>query len=176
MKKIIIGVCVVMIAMCSIKQFREETIRKIMAITESTLNTIIGFEGKRNRAYKDTRGLWTTGVGHLIKPDEQHLINVVLTDDEVHTLLRHDLSWCDEAITSSVRVPLNQNQYDALYSLCFNIGANGFKNSSVVKKLNNKDYAGAADAFLLWCKPSVLLPRRQKERALFLNPVQGENT
>ena len=175
MKKIIVVVCLFVLAMCTIKQFREETLRKIMAITESTLDTIIGFEGKRNKAYKDTRGLWTIGVGHLIKPDEQHLIETVLTDDEVHTLLKHDLSWCDEAIGSSVRVPLNQNQYDALYSLCFNIGANGFKNSSVVKKLNAGDYAGAADAFLLWNKPAVLEPRRKKERALFLTPIEGEN-
>jgi len=147
-----------------------------MAITESTLNTIIGFEGKRNKAYQDTKGLWTIGVGHLIKSDEQHLINTVLTDEQVHEILKHDLNWCDEAVTTSVRVPLNQNQYDALYSLCFNIGASAFKGSTVVKKLNAGDYAGAADAILMWNKPAVLAPRRQKERTLFLTAVQGENT
>ena len=142
-----------------------------MAITESTINTIIRFEGKRNKAYQDTKGLWTIGVGHLIKPDEQHLINTVLTDDQVHDLLRHDLSWCDEAITSSVRVPLNQNQYDALYSLCFNIGASAFKNSTIVKKLNAGDYNGAADAILMWNRPAVLIPRRKSEKALFLKNI-----
>ena len=168
MKKIIVVVCLFVLAMCTIKQFREETLRKIMAITESTLDTIIGFEGKKNKAYKDTRGLWTIGVGHLIKPDEQHLIETVLTDDEVHTLLKHDLSWCDEAIGSSVRVPLNQNQYDALYSLCFNIGGTNFAKSTVVKKINENDMQGAADAILNWNKPEVLVNRRKRERALFL--------
>jgi lysozyme len=176
LKKTIFAVCLFVFFACFFKPFREETIRKFMAITESTLSTIIGFEGKRNKAYRDTQGLWTIGVGHLIKPDEQHLINTVLTDEQVHTLLKHDLGWCDEAISTSVKVPLNQNQYDALYSLCFNIGAGGFKNSSVVKRLNVGDYAGAADAILMWNKPPVLIPRRQKEKALFLKPVEGENT
>ena len=176
MKKIIIVTCLIIFGACFVKPFREETIRQIMAITETTLSTIIKFEGKRNKAYKDTQGLWTIGVGHLIKPDEQHLINTVLTDEQVNALLKHDLGWCDAAITSSVKVPLNQNQYDALYSLCFNIGANGFKNSSVVKRLNAGDYAGAAEAFLMWNKPAVLIPRRQKEKMLFLTPVKGENT
>ena len=144
---------------------------KIMAITESTLKTIINFEGKRNKAYQDTRGLWTIGVGHLIKPDEQHLIKTVLTDEEVNNLLRHDLTWCDEAVTSSVKVPLNQNQYDALYSLCFNIGANGFKNSTVVRVLNLGDYKSEAEHFMDWVRPSVLIPRRQKEKALFLTDI-----
>lgn len=176
MKKIIIAAILIVFTACFNKEFRNETIEKIMAITESTLNTIIRFEGKRNKAYQDTKGLWTIGVGHLIKPDEQHLINTVLTDEEVQNLLRHDLSWCDEAVTSSVKVPLNQNQYDALYSLCFNIGASAFKNSTVVKKLNQNDYAGAADAILMWNKPAVLIPRRESEKKLFLTPIKGENT
>jgi len=144
---------------------------KIMAITESTLKTIINFEGKRNKAYQDTRGLWTTGVGHLIKPDEQHLVQTVLTDDQVNDLLRHDLKWCEDAVATSVKVPLNQNQYDALYSLCFNIGANGFKSSTIVRLLNQGDYKSAAEHFMDWVRPSVLIPRRQKEKALFLTDI-----
>jgi lysozyme len=144
---------------------------KIMAIAESTLNLIVNFEGKRNKAYKDSRGLWTIGVGHLIKPDEPHLITAELTDKEVHELLRHDLSWCDEAVTSSVRVPLTQNQYDALYSLCFNIGPNGFKTSTIVRLLNQGNYKGAAEHFMDWVHPSELVGRRKKEKALFLTDI-----
>jgi lysozyme len=176
MKKLILIVVLAVLLCPLFTNYKDKEISAIMAITESTLNTIIGFEGKRNKAYQDTRGLWTIGVGHLIKSDEQHLINTVLTDEQVHTLLKRDLSWCDEAITSSVRVPLNQNQYDALYSLCFNIGASAFKASSVVKKLNEKDYEGAANAFLLWNKPAILLSRRESEKKLFLTPIKGENT
>jgi len=140
----------------------------IMAIAKSTLDFITKEEGARNKAYKDSKGLWTIGVGHLIKADEQHLITATLTDDQVEELLRSDLKWCSEAVESSVKVPLTQPQFDALYSLCFNIGGTAFKNSTVVKKINANDMQGAADAILMWNKPAVLENRRKRERALFL--------
>ena len=143
----------------------------IVAITKSTFNFITHFEGKKNTAYRDSKGLWTIGVGHLIKPDEQYLLHATLTDEQVEELFKSDLRWCDEAVSSSVRAPLNQNQSDALYSLCFNIGADHFKQSEVVQHINQLDYAKAADAFLNWSKPPVLRPRREKERTLFLTAI-----
>jgi lysozyme len=143
----------------------------IMAITESTLDYITEEEGYRNKAYKDVKGLWTIGVGHLIKDDEKHLINTTLTDEQVKDLLKSDLKWCSEAVESSVKVPLTQNQFDALYSLCFNIGEGAFKKSTVVRRLNTGDYKGAADAILMWNKPAVLEKRRKRERELFLSDI-----
>jgi lysozyme len=140
----------------------------IMAIAESTLNFITKEEGAKNKAYKDSKGLWTIGVGHLIRPGEEHLINATLTDQEVKDLLKSDLRWCSDAVESSVRVPLEQHQFDALYSLCFNIGGTAFKNSTVVRKINANDLKGAADAILMWNKPAVLEKRRKRERELFL--------
>jgi len=140
----------------------------ILAITRSTLSYIKHEEGVRNKAYKDTKGLWTIGVGHLIKSDEKHLIHATLTDEEVENLLISDLKWCSEAVEGSVKVPLNQSQFDALYSLCFNIGETNFKRSTVVKRLNLGDYQGAADAILMWNKPEVLVKRRKRERDMFL--------
>jgi len=140
----------------------------LMAIAESTLDFITKEEGSRNKAYKDSKGLPTIGVGHLIRPAEQHLLTATLSDDEVKELLRSDLKWCSEAVESSVKVSLTQNQFDALYSLCFNIGASAFKNSTVVRKINENDLKGAADAILMWNKPAVLQKRRERERALFL--------
>lgn len=143
----------------------------LMAIAESTLDYITKEEGKRNRAYKDTKGLWTIGVGHLIRPGEEHLITATLSDQEVKDLLKRDLEWCSEAVESSVRVPLAQAQFDALYSLCFNIGGTAFKNSTVVRRLNAGDMKGAADAILMWNKPAVLEKRRRRERELFLSAI-----
>jgi lysozyme len=143
----------------------------IMAITKSTLDYITEEEGSRNKAYKDTKGLWTIGVGHLIRPGEEHLITATLTDEEVKELLRSDLAWCSEAVEGSVKVPLAQAQFDALYSLCFNIGGTAFKNSTVVRKLNAGDMQGAADAILMWNKPAVLEKRRKRERDLFLSAI-----
>lgn len=145
--------------------------RDFMALTESTFHVIVGFEGKRNKAYKDTRGLWTIGVGHLIKPDEQHLINAVLTDAQVEELFKSDAQWCDEAIRTSVKVPITQNQYDALASLCYNIGANGFKTSRLVKALNTGNYKLAGEYFMDWVHPSVLVNRRKQEKTLFLQDI-----
>ena len=143
----------------------------IMAITKSTLSYITEEEGKRNKAYKDTKGLWTIGVGHLIRPGEEHLITATLSDEEVEELLRSDLKWCSEAVEGAVKVPLAQAQFDALYGLCFNIGGTAFKNSTVVRRLNAGDYKGAADAILMWNKPAVLEKRRKRERELFLSAI-----
>jgi lysozyme len=140
----------------------------LMAIAKSTLDFITKEEGSRNKAYQDSKGLWTIGVGHLIKEDEQYLLTATLTNDQVEDLLRKDLKWCSEAVETSVKVPLEQHQFDALYSLCFNIGGTNFAKSTVVKKINENDMQGAADAILNWNKPEVLINRRKRERALFL--------
>lgn len=143
----------------------------IMAITKSTFDFITHFEGKRNTAYKDSKGLWTVGVGHLIKPDEQWMIHTTLTDDQVEDLFKSDLRWCDEAVNESVIPNLSQASLNALYSLCFNIGADHFKQSEVVQHINKNEYQKAADAFLNWSKPAVLKSRREQERAMFLSGI-----
>ena len=102
---------------------------------------------------------------------EQWLLTATLTDQQVEDLFKSDLRWCDEAVTNSVRVPLNQHQYDALYSLCFNIGETNFKRSEVVLHLNNNNPQAAANAFMNWVTPAVLKPRRTKEKDLFLTPI-----
>ena len=150
----------------------ENLEEKIMAIAKSTLAFVTKEEGFKTKAYADSKGLMTIGVGHLIKPDEAHLKEATLSIDQVEELLQSDLKWCDEVVTQAIKVPLNQNQYDALYSLCFNIGATHFRESTVVKKINQGDLAGAADAILMWNKPPELEGRRKRERALFLGLEQ----
>ena len=140
----------------------------IMAIAQSTLEFITKEEGSRNKAYHDAKGLLTIGVGHLIRSDEAHLVNAVLTDEQIKDLLKSDLKRCSEAVEAAVKVPLQQHQFDALYSLCFNIGPTAFKNSTVVRRINEKDIKGAADAILRWNIPPALKKRRERERELFL--------
>ena len=143
----------------------------LLAIADSTLDYITKEEGFRNRAYRDSKGLLTIGVGHLIKPDEQHLVSATLTDEQVKELLKSDLKWCSAAVESSVRVPLNQSQFDALYSICFNLGTTNFKKSTFLKQINAGKLKEASDSFLMWNKPPELLPRRNRERALFLKDI-----
>jgi len=167
---LVIWLCTLILVLQDFK-FVRLVEQDIVAITESTFEFITGFEGKRHKAYKDSKGLWTIGVGHLIKPNEKWMLSATLTDQQVEDLFKDDLRWCGDALMSSVRVPLNQNQQDALYSLCFNIGEANFKNSEVVFKLNQNDYNGAANAFMHWVTPPVLRPRREKERELFLRAI-----
>jgi lysozyme len=173
MKKLILG-CLWTLGIIAAIHFTDKYTQieeNIMAIAESTLAFIEKEEGAKNKAYKDTKGLWTIGVGHLIKDSEKDLINATLTDDQVKELLKSDLKWCSEAVESSVKVPLTQKQFDALYSLCFNIGASAFKNSTVVKRINSGDLKGAADAIEMWNKPAVLINRRKREKAMFLADI-----
>ncbi|EAA6844758.1 lysozyme, partial [Salmonella enterica subsp. enterica] len=81
----------------------------------------------------------------------------------------------EEIIHSVVTVGLNQNQFDALVALIFNIGSGNFRNSTLLKYLNQGDYSKAADQFLVWDKAGGrklpgLTHRREVERNIFLSP------
>ena len=85
-----IWLCALILVLQNLNFFK--TVEKdIVAITESTFNFITGFEGKRHKAYRDSRGLLTIGVGHLIKPNEQWMITATLTDEQVEDLFKSDL-------------------------------------------------------------------------------------
>jgi lysozyme len=78
------------------------------------------------------------------------------------------------AVSSLVKVPLNQNQFDALVSFTYNCGSGALKGSTLLRKLNNGDYDGAAAEFPRWTKGGgVVLPglvrRRAAEMHLFLS-------
>lgn len=164
--------CTVIAMSWQINNYRLQAVEtyKAPTVSESTITLIKSFEGVRNKPYYDSEGWLTTGVGHLIKPNEKHLINP-LSDDQVHDLLRSDLRGCQEAIEKSVRVSINQNQFDALASLCFNIGQYRFSMSRVVSLLNQGRFSDAAHAFMDWSLPTVLIPRRHKEKNLFLAEI-----
>lgn len=125
-------------------------------------------EGFRNKAYRDSQGKMTIGIGHLIKKDEHHLKHKTLTDAEVLQLFRQDIKSCSAAVEETSPYQLTTYQYEALLSFCFNIGVDNFKKSSVIRNLRNRNFRGAADAMLLWNKPAELEARRYRERDLFL--------
>lgn len=137
-------------------------------VQPTTVEFITRLEGFRNSAYRDTKGHWTTGVGHRIKKGERSLLRAHLSDAEVLQLFLRDLTKCEAAISDAVWVVFTQNQFDAMASLCFNIGEDRFKGSEVVRRINLGDEAGAGRAFLGWVKPKALTRRRHLEAALFL--------
>lgn len=144
-----------------------------LKISDKGINFISNFEGKRYKMYKDAAGLPTIGIGHLIKPNEKELLTKTLTENEVNELFRNDLKGFENAVNNSVKVSLNQNQYDALVSFSFNVGIGSFQGSTLLKLLNAGKYSEAAEQFQRWNKAGGkpiygLTRRRNEEKQLFL--------
>lgn len=136
---------------------------------------LIQREGSKTRAYKDSVGVWTIGVGHTAAAGPPAPVaGMVISRAEVDAILSRDLVQYERAINQAVHVPLSQGQFDALCSFCFNIGIGGFKGSTVVKRLNNRDYKGAADAFMKWVKPPEIRGRRESERQQFVRATYAQ--
>jgi len=128
-------------------------------------------EGMRLKAYMPTRNdVWTIGYGHT-KTAKQ---GMKITKKGAEALLIHDLAWVEDVIYDLVKVPLTQNQYDALCSFVYNLGGTNFKSSTLLGMLNMGDYQGAADQLPRWDKQKGkvlrgLTIRRNEERDLFLS-------
>lgn len=112
-----------------------------MRLSKTGLEFIKQWERFEPRPYDDGYGYMTIGYGHKIKPGESF---TSLTHDQALQLLARDVGWAEDAVNNFVRVPLTQNQFDALVSLVFNWGAGNFSSSTHLRKLNAGDYAGAA--------------------------------
>lgn len=146
-----------------------------MRTSQAGLDLIKKFEGCRLTAYKCPSGVWTIGYGHTngVKKGQK------ISRSRAESFLREDLRRFENGVNSAVFVPLTQNQFDALISFCFNCGLTAFKESTLRKKLNAKDYDGASKEFLRWNKSKgVVLDglkrRRNAEKALFDKiPVQS---
>ena len=146
-----------------------------MSVSNKGVDLICEFEGKRLVAYDDGVGIWTIGFGTIKYPNGVRVKKGdTCTLDQAKEYMRHDLIEFEHTVNSSVKVPLNQNQFDALVSLAYNIGSNAFKSSTLVKKLNAGDYQGAADQFNAWVnaggkRMQGLVNRRDREKLLFLS-------
>lgn len=138
------------------------------------INLITSFEDLRLNAYDDGVGVWTIGIGTTIYPNGTKVKKGdTCTLDQAKSYFAHDLKRFEASVNNLVKVPLSQNQFDALVSLVYNIGQTAFSKSTLLKKLNAKDYVGAADEFPKWNRGGGkvmkgLVRRREAERALFL--------
>ena len=121
----------------------------------------------------------TIGYGHLIKLGEN--FSGGITERVATELLRADIAIAERAVQNNITVPLMQNQYDALVIFAYNIGANNFAKSTVVKYINNPNfhssiYPSLESAWRAWNKSGGramggLLWRRNAELHLFMYGV-----
>lgn len=129
-------------------------------------------EGIRLKAYLDGNGIPTIGFGSTgnVKMGD------VITAEQADARLAADLHQAEWAVNTFVKVPLNQNQFDALSSFVYNIGSGNFSKSTMLKLLNDGKYEDAAKQFFVWVKVNGkfsqgLMNRRIKEEALFMEAV-----
>lgn len=146
-----------------------------MKISLAGLALVKASEGWVDHIYQDVTGHETIGYGHLVKPGEVFPLTIFYEQGEL--LLKSDLEWAEEVVTASVKVPLSQNQFDALVDFVFNEGEGSFKRSTLLLLLNQGRYIEASQEFGKWIYSGgrifdALVKRREKERQLFLT-VEG---
>mmetsp|Transcript_37905 Transcript_37905/g.74571 ORF Transcript_37905/g.74571 Transcript_37905/m.74571 type:complete len:682 (-) Transcript_37905:289-2334(-) len=108
------------------------------------------FEGYFATCYKDTEGIFTIGYGHACQfrePDGSGCLsgnNCAGTIDRATAtqILNRDIASFVTCVRNAVRVPVNQNQFDALVAFSFNIGCGGFQDSTLLRKLNEGTLSG----------------------------------
>lgn len=139
-----------------------------MIISEKGLELIKSFESLELKAYLCSAKKWTIGYGHTrgVKQNDR------ISHEQANCFLMQDLYQVERSINRLVKVKLNQNQFDALCSLVFNIGVAAFNQSTLLAKLNAGDYVGAAEQFKRWNRAgniilAGLIRRRQAEEDLF---------
>ena len=145
-----------------------------MIINTEGLNLIKHFESFKPNAYQDSVGVWTIGWGHTgsKKGDAPVEEGLVITEEEALELLQGDLVSFEDSVERYVDVPINENQFSALVSFTFNLGAGNLKSSTLLRLLNEGDHFGASREFKKWSKAggkrlAGLVRRRISERNLF---------
>ena len=134
------------------------------------IDLIKQFEGCKLKAYQDGGGVWTIGYGSTGLDIKE---GVVWDQKDCEQRIFIDLLMIEKDIEALVKVPLTANQVTALSSFIYNVGYGAFNRSTLLKKLNEKDYEGAASELLRWNKDNGkvvkgLSFRRAKEKELFL--------
>ncbi|HLK23465.1 MAG TPA: glycoside hydrolase family protein [Caulobacteraceae bacterium] len=148
------------------------------SVSPAAIELIKRFEGFRRAAARLDDGRWTVGYGHTRSARE----GATVSEADAEALLGYDLVEVQAAVNDWTFTPLSQNQFDALVSFVFNIGLEGFRHSTVLRRVNEGALLQAACAMEMWRKADfegerivvdALVRRRAAEKALFLTPEEG---
>lgn len=126
-------------------------------------------EGLRLTAYQDVANVWTIGYGHTGK---DVYAGLTITADQAQVLLQDDVESAVACVNRAVTSIINQNQFDAMVDFAFNVGRGHFISSTLLRKVNASDFAGAVEQFGAWIYAggqvvAGLVRRRHAEAALF---------
>lgn len=138
---------------------------------------IAKFEGKQNRAYKDSVGIPTIGIGLIRytlgdKAGQKVQMGDLISDEEIAAEFANQIQRYEKAVRNAVQVELTQSQFNACVSLCYNIGEAAFARSTLVRELNQRRYQAACREFAKWNKADGrvikgLVNRRAEEQKEF---------
>jgi len=138
-----------------------------MKTTQEGIDLIKEFEGCVLTAYRCPAGVLTIGYGHTTGVKEGMVINKI----QAENMLKSDLAKYEKYVEENVFIPLNENQFSALVSFCYNCGVGNLR-----KLVKGRNAEQIAEAILLYNKASGkvlagLVRRRKRERELFLKPT-----
>lgn len=133
-------------------------------------------EGVRLKAYRDSKGIPTIGVGHTTAAGVPVVkMGMTITAQECDDILTRDLKKFENALNTALKVPTADHEFDALLSIMFNVGPR-FATSTCIQRLNAGDHKGAAQAILMWSKPPEIIGRRHTEYVQFTTPYKEGST
>lgn len=137
-------------------------------MTEQGIQVLVDREGLRTKAYYDSVGVLTIGVGHTSAAGPPKVVEgMTITEEEAFAIFDTDNDYFEKVVIDTVTVDLTDWEFDALVSFVFNIGETQWRSSTMLKKLNEGDKAGAFEQFKQWKKPPEIIPRRRGEAACF---------
>jgi lysozyme len=145
-----------------------------MTASINCINLIKKFEGVSLKPYLCPAGVPTIGFGSTMYEDGT---KVTLKDGTIsllraQELLNNTLKGYSDAVSNMLHVSVSQNQFDALVDFAYNLGIAALQGSTLLKKINNKDFAGASGEFAKWVNANGhplagLIVRREAEKELF---------
>ena len=150
-------------------------------MSEAGLRFISLHEGIRLNLYNDPAGHCTIGVGHLVhygncNGSEPAEFSAGISEQRAYEILRADVNTAVQAVKNLVRVPLNQQQFDALVSFTFNLGVGNLQSSDLLARLNAGEYSAVPYELSRWVygggvKLPGLVRRRNEEGILFRDGI-----
>jgi lysozyme len=148
-----------------------------MNMSEEGIKLLHEREGRRTKAYRDSQGYWTIGLGHLLSTDKNaDFSHVVWTQEQVEEAWLQDKARFEKAVNDGLKVSVPQHAFDALVSFTYNIGTGiagkpatgGFLNSTMLRMINAGNMVEAGKQFDRWHIPAEITSRRNGEKHQFI--------